>query len=243
MDLTKLTAAGFLEKTSQRATYLFRLFGYARSGQHAISHWLMQQGPPTSLWINNLQGYGNDVDFQHYWYGPMNFDQIELMGLGFEGDLRKLSYNFAEVPLILVIRDIYNQTASIAKHPDLHINTTYFEAWRRNALQALGKINLLKSPVIIANYNNWVASDTYKSQLFEEVKECLCFPYHYMEGKDKHVIDIGGGSSFDGIKNSGTAQNMKVLERYKDPAVREAISLIPQELKDLNQLLFPSMRT
>ncbi len=241
MDPLKMRAFEFLEYTTQRATYLFRLFGYARSGQHAISHWLMQQGNPSGLWINNLQGYGEGVDFKHYWYGPIDLNNIHLVGLGFEGDLRRLSHHFAEVPVIMVIRDVYNQTASIAKHPDLQVNTGYFEAWRRNALQALGEINLLHAPCLVVKYNDWVSSEGAKQKIYSKIKECLCLPFTYQTGKDKQVIGIGGGSSFDGTQHSGQANEMKVLQRYQDPSVQEALQKIPQELKDLSERLFPGI--
>jgi hypothetical protein len=233
-----MKAYEFLDQTTQRATYLFRLFGYARSGQHAISHWLMKQAPQTSLWINNLHGYKKTSDFQHYWYGKVCLEDIYLLGIGFEGDLRRLSYHFQEVPLILVVRDIYNQTASVAKHPDLKLGVEFFEGWRRNALQALGEINILNSPCIVVKYNDWVSSEEYKREIFEEIKLCLGFPYLYKEGRDREIINIGGGSSFDGTKED--AKKMKVLERYKDPSVQSAISQIPEELKMLSARLFPA---
>lgn len=231
------TSYEFLDTTTKNAKYLFRLAGYARSGQHAISNWIMAHAPPTSLWINNIHGSGQEVDFQHYWFGPVNLEDIHLIGIGFEGDLNKSNNHFPEAPLILVIRDIFNQTASIAKHPDLQLDQDYFDGWERNARQALGQTKITTGPLIIANYNKWVISSEYRSDLYSKIKDYIGFNYRFTDNTN-FVSKIGGGSSFDGLKYQGQANKMKVLERYKDPSVQDAINQIPKRLIELNSRLF-----
>ena len=74
-------ASGFLDAATKNTKYLFRLSGYARSGQHAISNWIMSHAPFTSLWVNNIHEFGEQVDFQHYWYGPVNLETLHFRKL------------------------------------------------------------------------------------------------------------------------------------------------------------------
>jgi len=198
----------------------------------------MSHAPMTSLWVNNIHGSGDQADFQHYWYGPVNLEKMHLLGLGFEGDLRKTAFYYPESPLILVIRDIRNQTASVAKHPDLQLNTDFFEGWERNARQALGQTNIVTGPLIIANYNQWVTSSSYREQLYQQIQSYVGFNYPFLD-KTNYVTQVGGGSSFDGLAHQYDAKKMKVLERYKDPSVKAAIQQIPKRLLELSNRLFP----
>lgn len=232
-----MQAHEFLDIVTKNTQYLFRLSGYARSGQHAISNWIMSQAPDTSLWVNNIHGSADQVDFQHYWYGQVNLETLHLTGLGFEGDLNKTVYHFPESPLILVIRDIRNQTASIAKHPDLLITNKFFESWERNARQAMGQTNIVRGPLIVANYNKWVSSPEYRSQLFSKIQDYIGFDYPLADNTC-FVSSIGGGSSFDGLKYQYDAEKMKVIERYKNPDVQDAISQIPNRLLNLSKKIF-----
>jgi len=231
----------FLIEVCKNTKYLYRLAGYARSGQHAVSNWLLSQAPNTSLWVNNIQNTGVDTDFQHYWYGPVSLENIHLTGLGFEGDIHKTQQHFPETPLILVIRDIFNQTASIARHPELKLDTKYFEGWERNARQALGQLDIIKSPLVVAKFNDWASSEDYRRELFAGISDLIGFSYCYQENREMNVLNIGGGSSFDGLDHQFSAKSMKVLERYKDPSVQDAISQIPERLKLLSQRLFPDI--
>jgi len=160
-----------------------------------------------------------------------------LTGLGFEGDLNKTALHLPESPLILVIRDILNQTASVAKHPTLRLNDQFFEGWERNARQALGQINIVTGPLIIANFNKWAASPEYRKQLYLQIQDYVGFDYLFTD-KTNYVTGVGGGSSFDGMKHQFDANQMKVLERYKDPSVRDAIKRIPKRLLELSSRLF-----
>jgi hypothetical protein len=232
-----MQAFEFLDIVTKNTKYLFRLSGYARSGQHAISNWIMSHAPHTSLWINNIHKAAEEVDFQHYWYGPVNLNTLQLTGLGFEGNLNKTTLHFSESPLILVIRDILNQTASVAKHPDLKLDNDFFEGWERNARQALGQTNIATGPLIVANYNNWVSSPEYRAQLYTKIQDYVGFDYPFVDNTN-FVANIGGGSSFDGMAHQYEAKKMKVLERYKDSSVQDAIKQIPKRLIELSSRLF-----
>jgi hypothetical protein len=238
MDINMKAAWEFLQKVTSNAKYIFRLYGYARSGQHAISNWLVSQAPQPSLWINNIQEFEEDVDFQHYWYGPVKPFEPNLVGLGFEGKLIDHFYKFPNYFTIIVIRDIFNQTASLAKHPDLKVNDSFFKNWEINAEQALEGINLVKNNHIIVLFNRWCESTDYRKRLFNKVKKELGFPYEFTDAGFNSVKGIGGGSSFDGMSYADNASQMKVLERYKDPAVQGALKLIPGRLLELNSALF-----
>jgi hypothetical protein len=210
-----MQAFEFLDIVTKNTKYLFRLSGYARSGQHAISNWIMSHATHTSLWVNNIHKAAKEVDFQHYWYGPVNLSDLQLTGLGFEGDLNKTVLHFPESPLILVVRDILNQTASVAKHPDLKLDNDFFEGWERNARQALGQTNIVKGPLIVANYNKWVTDPEYRAQLYKKIRDYVGFDYPFVDKTD-----------------------LKVLERYKDPSVQDAIKQIPKRLIELSSRLF-----
>lgn len=234
--------SGFLLELLQYSDYKFKLYGYARSGQHAISHWLLSHAPQTSVWVNNMQGKGENVDYKHYWYGPMAENHYHLLGIGFEGYMMNAVKTFPEIPLILVVRDIYNQTASIQKHPNLDVDTRFFNSWLANAKQALDISQVTNRPFITVKFNSWFISVEYRKQIFEQIREIIGFPYPFTDTNYTTVLGVGGGSSFDRMAHQFDANKMKVLERYKEPEIQNALKVIPAELRELNDHLFPEFK-
>jgi len=81
--------------------------------------------------------------------------------------------------------------------------------WKSYAKEYLGKTNYLGENKIVINYNLWFSSKNYRNNIEKKLG---------LEPNDKkinEVLDIGRGSSFDGIKFNGKANKMKVLERWK----------------------------
>jgi len=223
-----------VENYRSKAKHEFRLYGFARSGQHAISHWLMSHAPQPSLWLNNIQ---KAKDYQPYWYGTPA-PELDLLGLGLEGILEEKAQLMPQMPMILVVRDIRNQTASLAKHYFQPVSTEFFECWETNVLQALGEINLITSPYIVANFNKWFASKEYRKSLYQQIQHMLDLPYPFVDAGRQEILGVGGGSSFDGTSYHRNADKMKVLERYKDPSIKGYLEKIPPSLLELNDRFF-----
>jgi hypothetical protein len=52
------------------------------------------------------------------------------------------------------------------------------------------------------------------------------------------MINIGGGSSFTGMKYAEQARAMPTLQRYHTPEMKNIIDALPQDLLELDQQLF-----
>lgn len=250
----------FLQHTLSIARARFRVMGYARSGQHAISHWLHSH-VATGLWYNNICGElksdGNGVDFTLYRYtgdkaqrvlSKREYLEAEIqpywyaIGLGFEGSYARYqqlfdSLDVNDIPLILVVRDIRNQTASISKHPDIEVDDKFLTEWKANALQALHP----DENTIVINYNKWVSFPEYRALLFDTIRERCGFLCDYDDSHSQKMINIGGGSSFTGMRHAGQAHTMGTLQRYQTPEMKAIINTLPPELLEIDRQLFGEM--
>lgn len=256
------TPNDFLQNSLNTSKARFRLMGYARSGQHAVSHWLLAHFQ-NSLWYNNICGRlepdGMGIDFTLYRYRGVEAKTIgnkqdyleaesypcwDIVGLGFEGCRTRYQHLFDALelnylPLLLVVRDIRNQAASIAKHPDMQVDEKFYSEWRENTLQALQP----DANTIVVNYNQWATSREYRETLFAIISQRCGLQTHYYDGHSQRIVNIGGGSSFSGLKHDGQARSMPTLKRYQAPEMRETIAALPVDLLALDHELFGNIDT
>ena len=140
-----------------------------------------------------------------------------------------------KVYFVIVLRDIFNTVASITKmHGGNYKNMRwYLENWKSWAEEFLRITQHISNPVCI-NYNAWVSNPEYRSNI------ASLFGFLSNEESISDVSNIGEGSSFDGVKYHGTAQKMKVLERWKhymrDHAYRDVFK--DEALVDLSNRIF-----
>jgi len=129
---------------------------------------------------------------------------------------------------ILILRDPYNCLSSriskvkkspmnyIIKPPLIRKNhypygfRWFKKFWINQAKEFVGETNYLgRYKKIPISYNEWFTNKDYRKEIAEKTDTKFT---------DKGINDVknyGGGSSFNGTKNNGRAQKMKVLERWK----------------------------
>lgn len=116
---------------------------------------------------------------------------------------------------ILIMRDPFNLLASRLKwvsslgfefEPDKLIKT-----WKEHAYEFLGETSYLSNKVTVS-YNKWFCDRDYRQRLSSELG--LEWNDRGMQQVAKWGPTISGGS-FDGLTYDGKAQQMRVLERWK----------------------------
>ncbi len=83
------------------------------------------------------------------------------------------------------------------------------ELWLEYAKECLNETSHAKAEKIFVNYNDWKSSIDYRKELAERIG---------IKFSDKGLNDVsvsGRGSSFDGTKFSGNAEQMDVMNRWK----------------------------
>jgi len=206
----------------------------ARSGYHAVIHWMCKKTPGMVLFLNNcnheLRGrnktfYRGSEPIITRIYSFENFDLRGFKDLG-------MNSRFDQV--IIVNRDPYNWIASslekgekvaILNKPFLtNPKVMPYSKWTCSSMsridmfnqymrQCLGEEDLIGEKFYHISYNRWFADEEYRKELCNE----LDLPYS--EGDMDYVPPRGGGSSFDGLNFKNRGSEMDVLgrwEKYKD---------------------------
>jgi hypothetical protein len=137
---------------------------------------------------------------------------------------------------LVVLRDAFNLFASLRHAPYItpHDITLCVEIFKQYAELFLDLNRQKALNVICANFNEWFTSRTYRIALARQ------FGVTVAGEAFQEVPSIGGGSSFDGIRLDGSAQEMKVLERWKvcqnDPGYRAIFN--DRRLVELSEAVF-----
>jgi hypothetical protein len=126
----------------------------------------------------------------------------------------------AERYRIVILRDAFNLFASLCRMTSVSAaeRATCVEIYKQYAELFLDPEKQKAQNLICANYNDWFQNRDYRVRLARQFGIALAGEALL------EVPAIGGGSSFDGTRLDGRAQEMKVLERWKlaqnDPAYR-----------------------
>jgi hypothetical protein len=203
--------------------YVFH--GMQRSGNHAIINWALGAVAEKSVLINDFlhPGFLDSNDG----LGPADavakaiseLDPDVLVCTVEDSGIEEAKAMIEEkgvlkgtVNHVLVMRDPFNLFASRARGKvqcQLGAMTAIaVETWKDHARA------YLKGSLINANFNIWFLQRDYRLLLARR----LALPFTD-ETKDG-IMDINGGSSFDGLDYAGKASEMKVLERYKQVDTR-----------------------
>lgn len=144
---------------------------------------------------------------------------------------------------ILILRDPFNLFASRKKFDILNklkemgcqpvTPRTSRRIWKQHAREAIGEKKFLKKERIIINYNLWVNDRKYRQRIAEALE------LNFTDNGFSNVSKVAGGSSFDGLGFSNTAENMKVLERWKHYKNDESFQeIFDEELVNLSNEIF-----
>lgn len=147
-----------------------------------------------------------------------------------------------EVYSLLILRDPFNLFASRIRAGLLLGHYTHGtkpisiynlrRIWKQHAREFLGEKNYLRRRVLI-NFNRWSEERPYR----ESITEQLGIPF--TDKGFKSVSDVAGGSSFDGLRLMGRANQMKLQSRWRAYETDERYwELFDDELVDLTRRIF-----
>ena len=232
----------------------------ARSGHHAVIHWICKNINGRVLSYNNcnhLLHWRNMSTYINNDYlnntTVCSFENFDLNGF------KKLGLNNKFTDIVIVGRDPYNLFASSlskkkkghrsglslidktfkpsqknVKYTQYHCGTmTRQNMFVQYTKQVLGEEDYIGEPFIDINYNRWFAEKAYRMELCDKLGM-----NHTDEGMD-YVSARGSGSSFDGRKFNGRGSQMDVLNRwkkYEDDAVFRG--LLTDEIKEYSKKYF-----
>ena len=227
----------------------------ARSGHHAVIHWLCKQLPGRVAYYNNCNHllqwrnksvYSNGVrpSTSHVY----SFENFDISGF------REIKLNGRFDKIIFVNRDPYNWLASsmarggaLSKPKKLfrpsEKQIKYLNYWGNSMTrldmyiqymkQCLNEEDYIGEPFYHINYNEWFLDKGYRKKLCDELG--LMFSD---EGMD-HVPPRGSGSSFDGKKFRGRGSQMDVLNRWKSLQDNEEYgACLTDEIKEYSKKYF-----
>jgi hypothetical protein len=138
---------------------------------------------------------------------------------------------------VLIIRDPFNLFASRLKAGDVLTGIDNVDEikslWKYYAKEYLDETNFLSQNKITINFNQWFSSSHYRNVLADKLR--LEFTDRGLE-----AVRFGSWSSFDGSKFDGRAQEMQVLQRWKDFSDHFFYKMIfdDKELLDLSEKIF-----
>jgi hypothetical protein len=217
--------------------YCIRVFALKRAGQHAIINWIAHHFDKLVLFINDVKinkdpfiyfnHRGNNeknnklpkyyINYKNedlYSYKQIknkiliiNYEDVNLEKDKFEEKYYGIIDNFFNV---LILRDPFNNFASRYKRKNRDAKTLEFiNLWKDEAREFLGKTLYLKNKICIS-YNDWFKNKEYRKKISSSLN--LFFTD---DGLEKILPVRCWGSSFDGRKYDGKAQQMDVLNRWK----------------------------
>jgi hypothetical protein len=144
---------------------------------------------------------------------------------------------------VLILRDPFNCFASRLIHPwkqglpHTDAERGYHIAkrlWKNYAREFTNRTNLIRHNKLTISFNRWFVDPQYRADLARRLG------VKFTDEGTRVVTPYGGGSSFDGVRYDGRAEQMSVLERWKvvqnDPRFRMAFQ--DEELLELSQEIF-----
>ena len=117
---------------------------------------------------------------------------------------------------LLVLRNPYNHYASVlnwSRNKFLSPTGNFSDMWIRMANEHMGNTNKIPERKVPVLYDDWFLSEDYRKSLSESLG--LAHTDRRLNTVMKIGVGRAWGSSFDGMKKNGNAQNMDVLNRWK----------------------------
>lgn len=238
----------------QSHKWVYQVSGMRRSGNHAFLNWLIGQMPGSVAFLNNLGPFQppehNEIN-KLYWQGW----QRSFLVVSYEDQptFKTIKPYTAERfgPAqkefqILILRDPYNFLASRIAWPDAQgasfrekadYRNQIIEMWKEQARRFLEMQHSENPHRIAVSFNHWFADVQYRRQLSEQLQ------LPFSDRGFHKVTAFGHGSSFDGTRYHGRAQEAPVLERYRQMPEHSHYALYRKlcrdaELEELGRKIF-----
>jgi len=204
---------------------LYKIYAMRRSGHHGIINWICRQKRPC-IFINEMKKHEcffYDVN-KIYTHSDLNCNFNNKV-LNYEDALipnyiTTKHTGFDNVINIVVIRDIYNLTASRLKFGVYTTNTN--KLWINHILN--------KDKLIFINFNKWVCNKDYRREIAKSIQ--------INNFTDDGINELWPltKSSWDGIKYINKASEMDVNKRYKN--ISNIETYFDNNIKSLNRKYF-----
>jgi hypothetical protein len=197
------------------------VYALRKSGHHAIMNWVMKQLDGEIYFLDDGQRSFGDKKSEHKISNYENYD------------IRKLHSNPCKK--IVILRDPFNWAASV------YVGMQKNKHYRRNLRIDLWKLYANKfleekDDFVSIKFNNWFLDPEYRKERLDALG---------IELKDNNIKSMSsdhgsiGQSSFDGLKYKDNAQDMAVLERYKNFADNKTYrSFFDDEMYELSKNVF-----
>jgi len=234
----------------------YEIIAMRRSGHHAVANWIGGQLNEKYVFLNNLKFH--PIEKKWKFFPAIHYDkncneisraktnefQTNYIISGLEDENLKVCDSKNKTFKVIVLRDIYNLFASRLKRKGSRcLNDKRYENKREDLVgkyavdvwkEHAGEF-IKKSDYICINFNKWFSDVNYRKKVSGKLE--LDF-----NDKGKNIVaNIGEGSSFDKTRFNNKANQMKVLERYKefenDESYKAFFKRFPDLLK-LNDLIF-----
>lgn len=196
-------------------TSILHIFSMRRSGQHGVINWIVENAESAEHYDDCqflgdkgiIKRAGGRVITKATFQNIKTFRRLLTVVNGEDQQVKDFSNWFPErVPYkqAVLLRDPYNMMASRIKGGHTKIGfPADLEMWKQLAMDAL------KDNIFIIKFNNWFQNIEYRKTL----ASTLGFSLPFM---DLGLQKVGKGtSSFDGGKFNGKAQEMDVLNRWR----------------------------
>lgn len=224
---------------SNYKTNFHYLFGIKRGGQHCIIYWI-KSGYRKAFRVNNLK-IGRQIPLKRKSHNLfVNFEDYTFRTTKLVSNEQKFEPGTRR--FYLIIRDPFNLFAS-----RFTLQSIEKTKWKARIKHQKSKVDQLrdlwidhaknflndKTSVVKINYNEWVASEDYRTELANRlgIKPHLYFV--------NYVPLPGEGSSFDTRKIPG--QKMKVFDRWQqleDQVFSTYIKIFTDEVIELSLRIF-----
>lgn len=215
-----------------KCSRFIKLFSVKRNGSNALLFWIKGQRLKRQQFTNyRWPGHKNEGarilrlqrDYATKFFGKSRYGTVLLKYENFplhvadEGLLLPERHRFGiktEINVVL-IRDVFNFLASYMKRSKTIIamekGERILKFWKEHAREYLGETNYLgqefqKVPIC---YNKWQQDVEYRQEL------CVQLGVYFTDRNYRKVSEVGRGSSFDGIKFDGRADEMDVHGRWR----------------------------
>lgn len=144
---------------------------------------------------------------------------------------------------ILILRDPFNLFASrmksgLFKRKKGSVSKpvtplTALRIWKQHAREFLGEKKFLRKGRVVINYNQWAFNYEYRKSI------ATALGINFSDSGIREVSKVAGGSSFDGLQYADSADNMKVLDRWKYfQHDREYRRIFDEEMISLSERIF-----
>ncbi len=231
-----------------------RFIGMRRGGQHGVINWLRAQEPlcDSLCYRNNVKIDPTlkrpftrvvmqmvDSECKHLFHAYEDLDLSLLLDRDLIGGRAK-RFNY-----VLLLRDPFNMVASLINWHDEGTPTLTAKnmgrpigIWKQHAREYLGQTRILPRRVVIS-FNRWFVNREYRRQFSDALG------LKFSDAALNQVSHQGYGSSFGGQLLDGNAQQMKVLERYREVVDNPLYQTVceDKELCELSHAIFGNVRS